>query len=576
MFLRGRMNTPSNPDFESLQQLLANAFAVQESQIHPQSLADIMRVQRSVVSGKLNLEGAMRHIVESARKVANASGVAIALVNGDRLTYRAGSGTSAVCIGWSVAASLTVAAGTGANREILRVENSLTDMRIQADICRQFGASSLLILPIYLNGGVAGVLDIRFSEPHAFLDGEVRTYRLMAEQIETALYYAARTEPEERRAVELAPIPELLEQTLADFGPAPDDSFVQSADENVIPPIDEGVISPPDFQMLPQNQHPLYARCGAVMADILELPVFKQSLWFASMLSQQVKRIRWTPRQRSSPPVQLSEPSVLKRAALRTSPLTQRAKTSMWPSQWRIPHLAGTTGLSSALLRQREKIFTRLDRWRNDSLVAVGKLSSKFTRSARATMLRPRLKTLTGPNRWRRSSVAITGEVTSVLKRSALMAATLARRATNLAVLNPRVRLVLETVAILLAFAALIVYRGRGPASSLESSTRSNSSAIEQQTRLPKPLPGKSTFAGKPSPEPSPNDSRHPSTALRRVQVGKNEVDYVADDVTMRVFTNKPAAKRSRTPDGRIAQFGDDVTVRYFAPTPGPTRTATR
>ena len=55
-----RMNIPSSFDRETLQQFLANAFAVQESRINTQSLSDIMQVQRAVASGKLTLDGAMR------------------------------------------------------------------------------------------------------------------------------------------------------------------------------------------------------------------------------------------------------------------------------------------------------------------------------------------------------------------------------------------------------------------------------------------------------------------------------------------------------------------------------------
>src|ERR1700692_588397 len=136
----------------------------------------------------------MRHIVESARNVATATGIAIGLLNGGQLTYSAGSGSSAAFIGEHVTASLTVSANTRTSREILRVENAHTDTRIEADICRQFGANALLILPIYRNGTLAGVLDIRFNEPHYFDLPEVRAYRLMAEQIEAALFHAAQFE----------------------------------------------------------------------------------------------------------------------------------------------------------------------------------------------------------------------------------------------------------------------------------------------------------------------------------------------------------------------------------------------
>ena len=79
-------------------------------------------------------------------------------------------------IGRQVTASLTVSADTTQRARILRVENAQTDTRIEAAICRQFGAHSLLILAIYQARALAGVLEVLFSEAHTFQDREVRTY----------------------------------------------------------------------------------------------------------------------------------------------------------------------------------------------------------------------------------------------------------------------------------------------------------------------------------------------------------------------------------------------------------------
>ena len=620
------MNLPSSFDRETLQQFLANAFAVQESQINARCLSEILEVQRAIRNGKLNLDSAMRHIVESARTVANATGVAIALIDGDHLRYRAGSGSSAVCIGWRVAASLTVSANARTNREILRVEDAQTDTRIEADICRQFGANSLLILPIYFQGAVAGVLDVRFNQSHVFQDAEVRTYRLMAEQIEAALFHPAQQEPQENLASEPPPIPELFEPV-----PAGGANFVYPADENfALSPAEnfenvEYFVPPPDFMMLPENEHSLSARCGAVMADIMKLPVFKQSVWLASRLAQPAKQIRLPSRPRRSTPAASSAlSSVFKRPALIATALGQRTRTSMWPGRWRRSSLNAARDLSSTFKRsalratvfaERAKNLTWPDRWRRSSLGVTGDLSSSFKRSAsRAAVFAQRVKNSSWPDRWRQSSLGVARDVSSSfkrstsraavfaqrvknsswparwrpsylaaavqfswgLKRSASIAATLAHRAKTLTRINQRRRLALEVIAIVLAFTALIAYRGRVPAKFLESSTQLNSSAINQQEQPPKPLPGKSVSGVQSSSVLSTGESRHAGAALKQVRRGPNEVDYVADDVTMRVFIDKPAPKRNRPPNSRVAQFGDDVTVRYFTPPPTPTRTATR
>lgn len=478
------MSNPPSLDRETLQQLLANAFAVQESRINTQSLSAIMEVQRSVASGKLDLDGAMAHIVESARNVANATGVAIALLKGDQLTYRAGSGSSAACTGRQVTASLTVSADAKTNCEILRVENAQTDTRIEADICRQFGASALLILPIYHDRVLAGVLDVRFSEAHAFQDPEVRTYRLMAEQIEAALFHAAQLEQKKNLAADLPPIPDTFEQ---------------------ITPPDEALVPPPEFMMLPQNEHSLYARCVAVLADIMELPVFKQSALLATMLAL-------------------------------------RAKTRTW-----------------------------LNRWRTSTQAAARELSSVFKQ--KAFSVTQRAKTLTWPNRWRTSAQAAAAQFSSVFKRTASSATMLTQRAKNLNWPTRRRNIALTAVAVVLAF-TLIAYRGRGPAKSWESSTLPSARAIDQ-IQVPKPLPGKVASAAQTVPVP-PKGTAHARTALRRVRVGPNEVDYIGEDVTVRTFTDRSPAKRTRVPAHRIAHIGDDVTVRYFTPSPPTTKTASR
>jgi len=65
------------------------------------------------------------------------------------------------------------------------------DRRIEAAICRQFGAGALLILPIYDHRASVGVLEVTFRNAHEFHDREVRAYRLMASLVGDAVNRAA-------------------------------------------------------------------------------------------------------------------------------------------------------------------------------------------------------------------------------------------------------------------------------------------------------------------------------------------------------------------------------------------------
>ena len=174
------MNTHQSFDRESFQSLLANAFSVQQSGMAPESLSAIIEIQRVVAGGRVDAHDAMNLVAERAQGVADASGIGIALLEGNQLVHRAGSGTALQNVGSQLTAVLSHAAHDHPRREILRVENAATDSRIEGEICRQFDVEALLMVPIYREHAMMGVLEVFFKRPHVFSEPEVRTYQLMA------------------------------------------------------------------------------------------------------------------------------------------------------------------------------------------------------------------------------------------------------------------------------------------------------------------------------------------------------------------------------------------------------------
>ncbi len=272
------MDTDNSVDRESFQKLLASAFAVQESQIDSQLLSGIMEMERLITKGELGVDGAMHLIVDSARDVANAAGAAIGLLEGNQLIYRAGSGCSATYIGSRVKASLTVSANTKSAREILRVEDAGTDTRIEAAICRQFAAKSLLILPIYHDRALAGVLEILFGEAHTFQDREVRSYRLMAGLIEAAMQQAAQVEQKEK---------EILAEALV---------FPHPAEEITS---QSGEFLKDYYAMSSSRMDAIYQCCGAAMAAFRESPMLRRPASLAKALVQRAQEVNWNKRRRN-------------------------------------------------------------------------------------------------------------------------------------------------------------------------------------------------------------------------------------------------------------------------------------
>lgn len=174
------MNSPPSLDRKSFETFLADAFAVQKSGLDARSLSAVMEVQRFITAAEFRVDDALNLIVDRTLSMSSASGVAIARLDSNQLVYCSVSGNSGTEIGRRLPAVLGACPHSEGGAEIVRVENAETDSRVQAEICRQFGAASLLILPIYDKHVVVGVLQIHFSEAHSFVDREVRAYRLMA------------------------------------------------------------------------------------------------------------------------------------------------------------------------------------------------------------------------------------------------------------------------------------------------------------------------------------------------------------------------------------------------------------
>jgi len=177
-----------------------------------QSLSVVAELRRLITTVESDFDTVMQLVADRARKISNATGVGIALLEAGQLVYRAASGSAAAYLGTHLMAVLSTSSHSAARNEIVHVENAQTDSRIEAAICRELGAMSLLMLPICRKSAVAGVLAILFSEPHTYAQAEVRAYRMVAGVIEDAIVGFDR---KEAAAIQLASVPSLPEHDAA-------------------------------------------------------------------------------------------------------------------------------------------------------------------------------------------------------------------------------------------------------------------------------------------------------------------------------------------------------------------------
>ncbi len=116
-----------------------------------------------------NLSGAaaLQRIVERALAATGASGAAIALEDGNGIVCRATTG-NAPHLGVRIQANSGLSGECVRTGQIVRCEDTESDFRVDAELCRQIHLRSALILPLYRGERLCGVLEAFSDRPRAF------------------------------------------------------------------------------------------------------------------------------------------------------------------------------------------------------------------------------------------------------------------------------------------------------------------------------------------------------------------------------------------------------------------------
>lgn len=431
------MAAPDKFDRQSFQSLLANSFSVQQSGMSPQSLAAIIEIQGSISNDGIDADTAMNLIADRARAVANASGIGIALLEGNQLVHRAGNGSASQIVGSHWAAVLGTSSYHHPRREILRVENAHTDSRIEADICRQFDASALLMVPIYRESIMIGILEILFNEPHQFGEPELRTYQLMATLAGDAS--VLRPQHAAAKAEHFSTVSHALWRMTG------------------LQQIGAALVPPPELSAGKDGESPFVRALASVRRRTYQLRAPRLNFvdWrdIASKLQEEAERLRL--------------------AAVRL-PRFNQFTGYVWYLRLR------------NVFSGRQRTFSKLQ-WNTAAVCLV-------------------------------IALAIAAALTRHQSRMPEVANSPLPAANAGTPLTPAVE-------------------ATGP-------------MMEMQTAAIQPRTWR-------------HDANAPNSAFKQVRVGKNEVDYVSDDVTIRHFQAQPTPINASTVSKKV-KFGEDVTVRYF------------
>ena len=144
------------------------------------TLAQIVETQRQIQVRHLGLESAMALVAERITAITRASGAALGILDGKKVRYRAASGSFTLPLGTETSMDKAICLACLRVGQVIRCPDVNTEFLFDAEACRRRGIQSLIAVPIYHDGEIAGALELYFARPQAFSEQDVHSCQLMA------------------------------------------------------------------------------------------------------------------------------------------------------------------------------------------------------------------------------------------------------------------------------------------------------------------------------------------------------------------------------------------------------------
>ncbi|NVJ14807.1 GAF domain-containing protein [Myxococcus sp. AM010] len=156
-------------------------------------LASIIQMQSDVSMAGFGLDELMRMLCERSRVLCGADGAAVALLEEAtaEVNYLVATGSLAPFIGFRLKVEGSLTGASLLSGEVMRTDDSETDVRVNAAALRHVGARSMICVPLWREGRPVGALNVTSRRPNAFEDRDVRTLELMAGLLGAAMGNAA-------------------------------------------------------------------------------------------------------------------------------------------------------------------------------------------------------------------------------------------------------------------------------------------------------------------------------------------------------------------------------------------------
>jgi GAF domain-containing protein len=196
-------------------------------------LAQIVETQHQIQVRHLDLEHAMTLIVERVIEITKAAGAGIGVLDGRMLRYRAATGLMTLPLGTEVPLEKALCSASLRVGDVIRCADVNSEFLIDAQECQRRGIQSLISVPVYHGGGIAGGLEVYYASAQAFTEPDVHSCQLMAGLVTEALARKEELAWKNSLASERAVMLEALEKLRPNLAALVDANPVKAAEKKL-------------------------------------------------------------------------------------------------------------------------------------------------------------------------------------------------------------------------------------------------------------------------------------------------------------------------------------------------------
>ena len=204
------------------------------------TLAKIVETQHQIQVRQLELESAMSLVAEQLTQVARANGAAIGILDGNKdgqtLHYRAVAGSLTPAAGTAVPVETALCFSCLDTGEVFRCADVNLELLIDLEQCRRRGIGSLIAVPIFHRGRVAGSLELYYATTQGFTEQDVHTCQLMAGLVTEAVSRDEEVTRKKSLATDRAAMLEALERLTPNLAALVDKSAAKDTAARTVAP----------------------------------------------------------------------------------------------------------------------------------------------------------------------------------------------------------------------------------------------------------------------------------------------------------------------------------------------------